>query len=95
MTKGAVVTGGAGFLGSQLDLRLPAEDIEAVCLDEPLTHGGSAGHHPRPAGHGLTAAQRGRAGFEAADGRVVPRVPPSDCTLNSCRDVSIIWATRA
>jgi hypothetical protein len=41
MTKQAVVTGGAGSLDSQLDVRLLPEDIEAVCLDEPLT--GAAG----------------------------------------------------
>ena len=33
----AVVTGGAGFLGSHLCTRLVSEDVEVICLDNLLT----------------------------------------------------------
>lgn len=37
MSKRAVITGGAGFLGSHLCERLLAEDYEVICLDSFLT----------------------------------------------------------
>ena len=45
----AVVTGGAGFLGSHLCEHLLARDVEVICLDNFLT--GSPGNVVHLTGH--------------------------------------------
>ena len=47
MTQRAVVTGGAGFLGSHLCERLLAEGLEVLCLDNFLTGGAANVEHLR------------------------------------------------
>jgi dTDP-glucose 4,6-dehydratase len=48
--KRAVVTGGAGFLGSHLCERLLAEGLEVICLDNFVTGGAANVEHLREAG---------------------------------------------
>ncbi len=56
MRQRAVITGGAGFLGSHLAERLLDENIDVVCLDNFVT--GSAGQRRAPAGPRRLRADR-------------------------------------